>query len=87
MDGRHGCAGIIVTEDPGRPIIACRCGEIASGVQGQTWKVMRHDDATVSLLPSLDWPGHFHEYAVGVPIIEYDDLAALIDGEVGTKQT
>lgn len=70
----HECIAILRTEDAERPIIACRCGALASGVPGATWKVMEHPDKTVSLMPSVDWPGHFHKYVVGVICAKYSDL-------------
>ena len=83
----HALAGLLLTTDPERPIVACTCGEIASGVDEQKWNVMVHGDGTVSAIPSLNWPGHFHVYAAGVPILEYEDIdktAAPTDVERGT---
>lgn len=80
-DTVHGPAGLIKTDQPGRPLFGCRCGEFASGVDGVAWRIIEHPDSTVSLMPSVNWPGHFHEYLVGVPWISYDQLQAMAAAE------
>lgn len=69
--------GIILTENPGRPVVVCTCGEAAEGVAGQLWSVsVTADGKRATVTPSLDWGGHFHtgNPAADVPVIEYTDL-------------
>jgi hypothetical protein len=66
----HGLVGIMLTDRPGRPNVACGCGRVASGAVGATWTVTDNGDGTASCSPSFDWKGHFHETAVRVPIMD-----------------
>lgn len=53
-------AGIILTNDPGRPLFVATDFEIASGFAGAEWIVEDHGDGTATLTPSVNWPGKFH---------------------------
>ena len=74
MIGRHFLYAIMLTENPKRPNFVCCCGEIASGVSGAEWVVDIRADGFAGVRPSVNWPGHFHNYPDPVPIIKYSDL-------------
>lgn len=69
---KHGLAGIMRTDQPGRPNIVCQCGCIASGVKGTTWTVVVIE-GKASCSPSFNWPGHFHETAHETPVLEWPE--------------
>lgn len=72
---QHGLRGLLRTEDPTRPNIACLCGEIASGVEGAHWIIQPSTTPGLfDVTPSFNWPEHFHTYGHGVPFIKYSDI-------------
>ena len=81
----HGLAGIMLSDQPGRPIIVCRCGCVASGVTGQLWNITRHEDGSASCAPSLNWAGHFHVIAERTAVLsDLPDNFRVCDEEVTT---
>ena len=75
MDG-HGLKGVVLNDQPGKPLAVCLCGEISGGVHGKTWNItVSADQKTATISPSLDWPGHFHtgNPAVDCPVIEFGE--------------
>lgn len=57
----HDLFGIIKVKDPSLLIVACVCGDIASGKTGAQWAVItKHDSDEIIVSPSIDWQGHFH---------------------------
>jgi hypothetical protein len=50
------------------PLFRCACWAVASGVRKGIWTVATAPDGTVGFSPSVNWPGHFHDFYSGIPL-------------------
>lgn len=42
-------------------VFLCSCGQAATGKADHTWAIIKNNDGSVSLSPSVNWPDHLHE--------------------------
>lgn len=61
---------------PGRPVFVCSCGQLAEGKDGESWSITDSDDGQLArtITPSVNWPGHFHDFYRNVPYTTLDSL-------------